>query len=187
MSELIFGIVWLILVVPMSISVIIIQPSVIAFFSIFYIVGICFVVRGVKRVTADKKTDKNGEICYGRIKNISSTGTSVNGRQELKATICSYIPSLNEEKILDEVIGFDYNKYAIGDYVKLKYYNNDVNIIEKVSNQEVPQNVLALYDNSKEFGPNIIYSGTGERLQPMNMPTNGTAYAWKDNNNQNNN
>lgn len=182
MTELIFGIVWLLFVIPMSIAVIISAPSMIIFFSIFYVVGIYLVVKGAKRVIADKKTEKNGEICYGRIKDILATGTSVNGRSQLKATVSFFIPSLNKTETLDEVIGFGYGNYHEGAYVKLKFYNNDINILGKVEKNEVPQNVLNMFDNSDEF---IMYaSQSGERLQPMNMPANGTAYEWnnKDNN-----
>lgn len=180
MSELIFGVICLIAVVPMSLPFILAQPSMIIFFSIFYIVGICLVVKGAKRVKKDNDTDKKGEICYGRIIDIVPTGVYVNDRQEYKAVVHFYIPSLNKDEILEEVIGFEYYKYNVGDYYKLKYYNKDINFVNKVEISEVPQNVLNFSDNISMN--NIVYQ-SNERLQPMDMPVNGSTYAWDNNEN----
>lgn len=186
MSELIFGIVWLAITITTSILCIVVKPSLIIFFSLFYFIGIFLVVKGAKRLIKDKSTEKNGEICYGRIKEISPTGVTVNGNQQLKAKVYFYIPSLNKEEILDEVIGYSYNSYHEGEYVKLKYYNNDINILGKVDKNEVPQNVLNIYENKDGFNSYVVVQSS-ERLQPMDMPNNGSAYAWNNDNNNNNN
>ena len=108
------------------------------FFGLFLLIGIIFIVIGVIKIIRNRNTDLYGEECYGRICNIYNSGAYVNGRAELKADVLVYIESLACTKTISEVIGFDYNKYPIGSYVRCKYFNDDINVESIVNYEDIP-------------------------------------------------
>lgn len=151
MFELIFGIVWIIISSSVFIPFLIVEesmpkevnvfstmnPMLIIMAILFYGIGIFLVVKGAKKLIKDKKTEKNGEECYGIVESTNTTGAYVNGRPEYEALVQIYISSQNKTERITEKIGFDYNKYPIGSYVKVKYYNGDINIKEKVDSNYI--------------------------------------------------
>lgn len=106
--------------------------------SIFVIIGLAILIKGIKKVSANVKTSKNGEECYGILTNISKTGNSVNGVRELKGHFYVYLVSTNQVVTVEEAIGFNPFKYQVNNYVKVKYYNGDINVLEIVSADIVP-------------------------------------------------
>ena len=152
MSLFIFGLIWTIFCTLIFIPFILAGQIVviIPFIVIFEGIGIFLIVKGAKQIIKDKKTDKNGIICYGIVNSISTTGTSVNGSPELKALVTIYLESENNILNISEIIGFDANKYPEGSCVKVKYYDGDINIIELADFNYIPinaQNSLkATYD-----------------------------------------
>ena len=108
------------------------------FIGLFWAIGLFMMFKGIKKIIRDSSTNIKGEVCFGRICDIYKTGSSVNGRPELKADVIVYISSINETRIISEVIGFDKNKYRCGDYVQLKYYNGDINFQGNIDNSIVP-------------------------------------------------
>ena len=110
------------------------------FFGIFWAIGLFMIYWGLKRIIKDKKTNAFGEICYGKITDIFESGTYINEVPELKAQIVLYIPSINDIKIVSEVIGLYglvYN-YEIGKCVEVKYYNGDINFEKVLDIQDLP-------------------------------------------------
>lgn len=178
MSDLVFGVVWLVLTLSVSLCFIVITPFAIIVFLPLYYIGFKKIKEGRMKLQKDEDTEKYGEICYGRIRDVYPTGMIVNGEKEYNVKIYFYIPSLKKEEKAEEVIGFNYYEYNKGEYVKLKYYKDDINIMSKVDKSEVPQKVLDLYENIAELNSNIIYH-SNERLQPMDIPTNGFEYEWE--------
>lgn len=126
------------------------------FFLAFYITALASIFKGIKRILIDKKTDKKGIECYGRIISISESGTYLNGKPEYKAEFLVYVYIENITKNIYETIGFNKEKYPLGSYVKLKYYNNDINIIELIENtNNIPENILKYLDVEIDKNENI--------------------------------
>ena len=166
MSDLIFGIIWLTFSVLMSIPFFISFGKsgmigsvffLVFFFAIFYAVGIYMIYRGAKRVRRDKKTEEFGVQTFGKVIGIQRTGTYVNGNPELKAEIAAYSPYERKVNTYTEVIGFAPAKFRRGEYLRLKVYLDDVNIIASVAERDVPLEQLEeinfafpTTDNSKD-------------------------------------
>lgn len=141
MFQLFFGIIWLsfiafFTIMFMSAMVASSAPFpilifVTLFLSIFWYVGIVFVKAGYKQYKANKNTDLYGEECFGKVIKVYETGAYVNDSPEYKADFVVYIPSINEVLVVSEVIGYTTREYPIGSSIRGKYYNGDVNIIEK--------------------------------------------------------
>ena len=106
--------------------------------SIFLIVGVVLIVKGAKKVIKDSKTKKYGVPCYGIVQNISQTGAYVNERPEYKAILDIVNPNTNQIESIEEIVGFNYNKYPIGSYVYCKYYEGDINIENNIGINELP-------------------------------------------------
>ena len=121
------------------------------FFGIFWVVGIFMLFKGIRKILRDTSTNLKGEECFGKVCNIYNSGAYVNGRPELKADILVYIPSIQETKIVSEIIGFDMYKYRIGSYVKLKYYNGDINFKGIVDVYELPSDAKYQFEKTQPF------------------------------------
>ena len=128
--------------------------------SVFIIIGIVLIVKGLKKVIKNIKTNNYGEIVYGYIQNLYPDGNYVNGSTEYKADIYTYIPSTNSTETISEVIGFDSMKYPVNTYIKGKYYEGDINIEERVNSyQELPINAQYCFqtiEDQKVDNENII-------------------------------
>ena len=139
MFELIFGIIWTIITAFITFAFygttgdVTVNGSLVSheefsamlwpklFFGIFWLVGFFMLFRGLRKIIRDTSTNIKGEECFGKVCDIYNSGSYVNGRPELKADILVYIDSIQETKIVSEIIGFNMYKYRIGSYVKLKY------------------------------------------------------------------
>lgn len=133
------------------------------FFGIFWAIGLFMIYWGLKRIIKDKKTNAFGEICYGKITDIFESGTYINEVPELKAQIVLYIPSINDIKIVSEVIGLYglvYN-YEIGKCVEVKYYNGDINFEKVLDIQDLPYEAQEILNEFKTEMPKekVMYNG----------------------------
>lgn len=144
MFELIFGLAFL------TISAIVIVPVIITgeaielmfVFLIFPIVGIIMFVIGLIKVIRDAKTSIKGEVCYASISDLFATNKSINESSVMKAVFNVYLESEHRVVEVEEEIGVRADRYPIGSYVKVKYYNNDINVLEHIEEQEVPSYAL---------------------------------------------
>lgn len=125
------------------------------FISIFWIAGLFILLRGLKKVIRNVSTDAKGEVCFGKICDVYNSGTYVNGRPELKADVLVYIPSIQETKIISEIIGFDRYKYRNGPYVRLKYYNGDINFEEVIDSTDLPLDAQNELVKSQSYNTNL--------------------------------
>lgn len=120
------------------------------FMGIFWAVGIIMIAVGVRKIIRNAKTEKFGEVCYGRITDIRRTGSAVNGVPELKAVVVVYIESLGTTQEIEEVIGLaTKRKYNIGDYIEGKYYNGDINIDSYIPKDVIPLHIQDTFRNLK--------------------------------------
>lgn len=131
---------------------------VLGFLSIFWIIGIIMVIVGIKKEKRDKKTEQYGEECYGKIMNVYPSGTYVNNRPLFKADFKIYIPSERVVRTISEEVGFNPVDYPINGYVKIKYYDNDINVESVISKNFVPTTIFEMLDsNVQVFEKNIKY------------------------------
>jgi len=120
---------------------------------LFEVVGIFLLVSGAKQVIKDKKTSKYGLQCYGIIREILQTGSYVNNRPEYKAIVEFINPESQQLQSVEEIIGFDYNKYPVGYYVMCKYYEGDINLEYPVDETQTPEDVKKLLTVQTPINP----------------------------------
>ena len=144
MFELVFGFVWLLITAPVTFAFFLSTDqadtnivAVLLFLSVFWIIGILMLIKGLIKVIRNILTAKNGKYYIGKIIEVYPSGNSVNGRSLYNAEITFYIDSENEIKTLKETVGYSEDKYPIGSYVKVKYYKNDINIIEAIEDESL--------------------------------------------------
>ena len=109
----------------------------------FIAVGIVIFCLGVKEIHDDKKSKLKGEISYGIIIQIGQESKDYyNGKMTVTSPNCTaivrlYIESLNQTKDINEIIKKP-EDYKYGDCLKVKYYNDDIYILEKVDYNNIP-------------------------------------------------
>ena len=151
MFNFLFGLFWTVFVSSMLIifmifpdgqgNILIYDPIVIIVFIIFEAIGIFLFIRGLKTIIKNKKTSKYGKECYGIINNLLPTGSYVNNRPEYKAIVQIVNPETSQVETLEEIIGFDANKFPIHSYVLCKFFEGDINIERTITASEVPYNI----------------------------------------------
>lgn len=144
MFELIFGSFFAL--IPTIILIIIIKVGGLNLFTelicgLFLVIGFVFIIKGLIRIIKNILTSRKGEECYGCVKDIKETGEYVNGQPIYKAEFIIYVESEYTTKEITEKIGMNPEKYPIGSYVKAKYYNNDINILDKIDDINIPEEI----------------------------------------------
>ena len=109
-------------------------------------IGIYYLHKGRKAIKKDKETDKYGRFVYGKILKTRRTGSYVNDVPELEAIIAAYIPSEGQTRQFVETLGIGAFAYEADDYVTLKYYNDDVNIVSIINSSQIPLEILEKID-----------------------------------------
>lgn len=175
MSELGFGIVWTVFMAIFTLVFVSagegLNISLALFLALFWAIGIFLMVKGIKKVKANRNTEKLGEECYGMVNRIYPTGTRVNNRPEWQAEFVVYIPSKDSIEYISEVIGFDRRKYLPRSFVKCKYYQNDINIEGSIDFNTIPLNIQPKFDGVKDHfdidGEDVI-TVNGEKYKKIN-------------------
>ena len=186
MDKLLFGLGWIAFTTIIFIIFLCfgqVSVPLLLFFMLFFAVGIFVLWLGMKDVFKNIKTDKNGEICYGVIKSIEPDPTSVqvNGNPQYRATVEFFTLTINGTMTLSETIGYKMEKYRVGECVKIKYYENDINIIEGNINIAIlPYNIQDSLKGVQAVAsiPEGLYTGTENTIT-----INGVTYRRDDNNN----
>lgn len=147
MFNFLFGLVWTSFVISIFIMCLIVpgeqrggidmDPFLFIFFIIFEVFGLYMLISGLRKIIKDRKTKKNGIECYGIVRDIQTTGLYRNDNPEYKAILDFINPETNQLETIEEIIGFDYNKYPINSYVLCKYYQGDINLENIVSENEI--------------------------------------------------
>lgn len=151
MFQLIFGIIWTSFVTPIFIMCLVIPGEqrngadmnlfLFIFFLVFEAIGIFLIAGGSKKIIKDRKTKKHGKPCYGMVIGILESGTYVNGSPEYKATLQFVNPENNQLETIEEIVGFDYNRYPIDSFVQCKYYEGDINLESLVPEDVIPEEI----------------------------------------------
>lgn len=129
------------------------------FFFIFLAIGIYFLISGIMQVIRDKKTGKIGILTYGHFFSIYKTGAIEDGEEELKAVFLSYLPDRNRVIRVEEIISFTPTDYKEGDFVQLKFYKGDVNILQVLPEGAIPKSILRLLKEEKSKDYTVIING----------------------------
>ena len=148
MFKLLFGLIWTAFVTPIFIMCLVIpgeqrggvdmNPFLFIFFILFEAIGLYMLISGLSKIIKDRKTKNHGIKCYGIVSDIQMTGSYMNGNPEYKAKLDFINPKTNQLETIEEIIGFDYNKYPINSYVLCKYYQGDINLENLVPENEIP-------------------------------------------------
>ena len=123
----------------------------------FWAIAIVFIVKGVKKVNANKRTEMHGEDTFGFLLKIKESGLYVNNTPELEGTFLVYVSSLNKVVEITETIGFDDSRYRISPYVRLKYFEGDINIEDILIEEMVPEYIRKRFEQAKHTTTNIIF------------------------------
>lgn len=113
---------------------------------VFIAIGVFLFILGLIKMIIDYITSKKGELCFACVNDIVSTGKVINDKEIFRAKFIVYIGSKHKVISISEEIGADLSNYPIGSFVKVKYHNNDVNIIDNVSESIVPKKIKAKID-----------------------------------------
>lgn len=115
----------------------------------FIAIGVWLTYKGIKKVVANKKTDMYGELCYGLITERRFNGNSINDVRQYDAYVKVYIESEGRFIEAHETIGSALNKYPVGSFYAVKYFEDDINFEYQVpSINGLPENVRRAFDTA---------------------------------------
>lgn len=107
----------------------------------FWIIGAMTFFVGINKVKKNKETEKKGQQSYGIVVGFSESGCYVNGCPVWDA----HIAVVTNYRIQQFVERAGINpKYDVGQYVSVKYYNDDINVLEQLSAYSVPDNIKSM-------------------------------------------
>ena len=106
------------------------------FIGLFIVIGVVFLIAGIRKLLKDATTTVKGEESYGIITRVACSNTYVNGQPIMDGFISVVVDGTIQE--FKESLGLNYKKGGLGDCVRVKYYNGDVNIIETVLFEDIP-------------------------------------------------
>lgn len=125
---------------------------------LFVAIGVVLIVVGLRKILANIATSTKGEETYGIVVDVYPSGTRVNGRPVLNADV-EIVESNGMIGRYTESIGMSH-KYRVGDFVEVKYYNNDINILGRAADSEVPYDHRERLIAESGIGASHEYSGT---------------------------
>lgn len=154
------------------------------FLGLFFAIGIYMLSQGVVKIFRNIRTNTIGKELIGIVLYVEPNGNSTNGRPQLDATV---LVSMKNGKVhrYAETIGYDWNEYMPGDFVMVKHYKNDINIIEKIQENRVAYDACDLLkaEYSKQTGEpiNTKHYNTFEQQisSPDTIVINGVEYTRK--------
>lgn len=151
MFDFLFGLLWTAFITPIFIMCLVIpgeqrngvdmNPLLFIIFIVFEFIGLYLLFKGLKKIIKDKKTKKYGIQCYGIINDIQVTGSYVNGKPEYKVILDFVNPETHQVDTIEEIIGFDYDKYPINSFILCKYFQGDINLEKQITWNEVPKEI----------------------------------------------
>lgn len=136
------------------------ETIIIPFILLFEGIGLAFFISGARKIIKKRRTNLYGVSTYGIVVRILETGARTNDRDELEAEILTYLEHEKCTKIFKKIIGFKPAKYKPGEYLMLKQFENNINIVQKVDESAVPNYILEALDaNIDEVYPKTMYIG----------------------------
>lgn len=111
------------------------------FFAIFWIVGFVVLGIGIKKLLANSQTKHFGYETYGIIVDLRYNNTSINGKR-MKDAVVAIITEDQTIETYSETVGFNKKGYYPGEFVKVKHYKKDINILGRAETYEIPHNCI---------------------------------------------
>jgi hypothetical protein len=106
-------------------------------------IAIVLIAQYLKKCFQNRKTTKNGEVCYARIIECVNTGAFVLSKEEFKVVAVVYVPSIRKRVITEEIVGYNNSeRYPKNSYFSVLYYNGDINLLKMVNEKEISSVVL---------------------------------------------
>ena len=121
------------------------------FIIILIISGLIVLVLGIKKVTRDYLTNKKGIEKYGLVIDSVKRTTNGNGVTNTHYYVLTIL-IVENSGFVNKYKEVNVSKYDIGSYVRVKHYKKDINIINSVSYDLVPEDIrykLEEYNNKK--------------------------------------
>lgn len=101
------------------------------------VIGLYMFIKGFIKIIKNRNTAKKGEECFAMVEGVSETGRLSDGKPIYKASFIVYVDSLVDTRRVYETIGVNPSKYPLGCFVKVKYYEGDINILHIVYDESV--------------------------------------------------
>ena len=115
---------------------------------LFIVIGAVITYKGFKKIIANRKTEKYGEVCYGLITSLRVNGTVINGVSQYDAYLKIFVESKGTFVDVHETIGSKTAQFPVGTYYAVKYFENDINFAYPVNSFEgLPENVRRAFDS----------------------------------------
>ena len=114
------------------------------FLGVFWIIGLVMLFLGIRKIYRNIRTSTHGVETYGVIIDITPTNMRINNMPVMQAEVA--VVQDGRIEMHAERIGTGRSKYHIGDYLRLKCYKNDINILEQVEHSQVPYLQLPLLE-----------------------------------------
>ena len=100
--------------------------------------------KGLKKIFINIKTDTSGFTTYAIVTDVYESGTYVNDNPEWKSDF-KVIDKNGNLVDCSEIVGFNEDKYPAGSFVRVKYHNGDINILESVPESQISNITLLDY------------------------------------------
>ena len=128
------------------------------FIGVFWAIGIFMIVLGLKKLLVNVKTSVKGIRTYGVVIDILETNCYANGHPQLKADVVVIMQNKTTARY-QEVIGYDYNKYRIGEALEVKHCDKDINILGIAIENQIPYGDREIIDGIRqEYGCTMEYA-----------------------------
>ena len=106
----------------------------------FALAGVCIAAYSAIHILRDRNTDTYGKEAYGIISDVMDSGTRINHVPQWKAWVL--VAEENGDVFeKSESVGENRNRYKAGQFVRVKYTDNDINILQRVGRSSLPAGV----------------------------------------------
>ena len=174
MFEIIFGTLWLLVVAPMVIMVLL-DGDIFSmlFFLPFIAVGVWFLYTGIKKAKRNAETNVKGTPSYGLVVDFSETGTYINGNAVWNAHILA-IADYGLVREFKEEVGTR-PKFDVGDFVSIKYHQDDINVTGRVNLYEIPEKARNILQSAYQKAgiKSQLFSQPQQPQQPQDFIVRG--------------
>lgn len=135
-----------------------------------FALALWLIFQELKKKVNDKKTSVQGEKCCARILDCVKTGNFILNKEEYKVITAVYVPSLQKKLILEEIVGFNnFEQYPKDSFFSVLYHNNDINIKERLSETEIPNEILKVLKDEVVLNEYNEYKKENQEIQQVAM------------------
>ena len=134
------------------------------FFAFAFLIGICFISVGLKKLIQKRILYRKGfetyakidEILQRRYLNSRSNGRDVNYNLDLTAVLL-VVDKNNTQFVFKKPIGSDRDAYSEGEILKVIYYKDQLEIVEKIQPYYIPENIRDIFEIKNDKCSKMFY------------------------------